>query len=204
MPPVVTAGLRLGAVAIEMTVERVTPLPADTRDIFGSTRERNIDQCRFEHRELRIGIRTVADPRQRVDVTATDPALLPRRARDRHLRGLASDLHPMMRLTRRHPKVRDQPTRRRTRTVDRPLDRRVELRDPPRELCLESRHLPPQLGQIVALHHTHDLGLRELIDRRPQLLHTAQRHAGSTRTYVRSLPENPTKPAANTATRRTR
>ena len=49
---VVAAGLLLRSVAIEMTVERVAPLAADVRDIFGPALERDVDERRFEHREL--------------------------------------------------------------------------------------------------------------------------------------------------------
>jgi hypothetical protein len=89
-----------------MAVERVAPLPADVRDIFGSTLECDVDERGFEHRELGIGLRAVADPGQGVDVTATDRAGFPFRARDRHLRGLARDLDSVVRFTGCHAKVR--------------------------------------------------------------------------------------------------
>ena len=54
VPPVIVGGLAtVGAVAIEIRVERIAPLPTDVRDILRTTLTRDVDQHRFEHCELR-------------------------------------------------------------------------------------------------------------------------------------------------------
>ena len=162
-----------------MRIERVEPLTADVRDILGAALPRHVDEDRFEHGELRIGLRVVTDLRQRVDMAATDRALLPRDGRRRHVRGLPRDLHAPVRITRRGPHVRDEPTRRGTRTISGPFDRVVELGQPPRELRLEPRHLPPQPDQIITLRLAHNVGLREVINDCSQPLDIGGRHAAT-------------------------
>ena len=122
-PPFVLGVLldRICGVAIAIVVERVAPLAADLRDVFGPALERDVDEVLLERGELVIGVRRVTNARERVDMTAADPALLPRRVRDRHLLDLAGDLHVVVGLARRQPQLGNEPTRSGTGAIHRPL-----------------------------------------------------------------------------------
>jgi hypothetical protein len=163
-------GLAVGAVAIEVGVKGVAPLPHRARHVFGRAGPRHVQECGFEGVELRISVRGAPRLRDRLHMPGRERARSPLMGGLVERVDLTGDADAAVCLTAGTSRLGHEERGRGSGAVRGPLTRSVERAQSTSDFRVEAGAGSFQREQVFTDGPVPQLVGRELVDRFVQAL----------------------------------